>query len=157
MTIGSKLIAGGLTAFGLLAATSASACPDYSMNGEQYTYSSEELYSGKRHRTRAGGDIDLGQCSDMPGGGWVTRQPDFTIRFTGNNSKGRRLRFKVDSECDAVMLVNGPDARWRFDDDSAGDLDPEVSYDNARDGFYDVWIGTVGRSNCNASIEMETF
>lgn len=133
------------------------ACPDYSLNGTQATYSSDQLYTPVRRTLTAGGDMDLAQCNDVPGTGWVTRQPDYTIRITGNSARRRRLQFRTQADCDTVLLVNTPTASWVFDDDGGDGLNAKVDIQQAADGIYDVWVGTSGADGCQATMISETF
>jgi len=146
-----------LTAALAVAAPARAQCPDVSKNGASGSYTSDQLYTAVRHGTDAGGDLDLSDCSGVPGAGWVTSQPDYTFRLTGNEAKRRRLQFRVDGTCDTVLLVNTPAGRWRFDDDGAGSLDPKVDIEAAGNGIYDIWVGTSGQENCRATLFTETF
>jgi hypothetical protein len=141
----------------LVVASPAVACPDSGLNGDQRSYSATDLHSPVRLGVRAGGDMDLARCDSVPGSGWITRQPDLTMTLTGNKN-GRRLEFRVDSACDAVLLVNTPAERWIFDDDSNGNSDPKISIPAAQTGIYDVWVGRLGdRGDCEATLTIETF
>ncbi len=132
-------------------------CPDYSLNGTQVTYSSDQLYTPVRRTLTAGGDLDLAQCNDVPGTGWVTRQPDYTIRITGNSTRRRRLQFRTQADCDTTLLVNTPTARYVFDDDGGEGLNAKIDIPQAADGIYDVWVGTSGEDGCQATMISETF
>ncbi len=133
------------------------ACPDYNLNGTQATYGSDQLYTAVRRTLTAGGDLNLSLCEDVPGSGWITRQPDFTIRLTGNSARRRRLQFRTQANCDTVLLVNTPTASWVFDDDSGDELNAKVDIQQAADGIYDVWVGTSGADGCQATMITETF
>jgi hypothetical protein len=134
----------------------AQACPDYTLNGTALRYTGDQLFTPQRIKVQAGGQVSLDNCPDMPGTGFVARRPDFTITY--RNGRGKRLELRVDSECDAVLLVNRPDGSWLFDDDSNGNADPKISMAAARDGVYDVWIGRLGSQQlCNATLTLETF
>ncbi len=138
-------------------AQTALACPDYTLTGEQATYSSNELYSPVRHTLTAGGDYDLAQCQDIPGTGWVTREPDYTFRLTGNAAQRRKLVFRTEAGCDTVLLVNAPSGSWAFDDDGSQGLNAKIDFQNAADGLYDIWVGTSGTNDCRATLITETF
>lgn len=132
----------------------AQACPDYRKNGRQLAYSANELHQAKWHTVVAGGAINLGQCNLAPGAGHVGDAPDFTITYAGD---GRALEFRVQSQCDATLLVNDPAADWHYDDDGNGNLDPKLRISSARSGIYDVWIGTIAENTCQAQLIVETF
>jgi len=138
------------------AAGAAWACPDFALNGQALTVTATQLYKPQSVKVQAGGDVSLDACAKVPGAGQVAKRPDFTITYRGNGRM--RLEFRVDSDCDAVLLINRPDGTWVFDDDSNGNADPKISIPAARDGLYDVWVGRLGSSSlCNATLTLETF
>ncbi len=95
----------------------------------------------------AGGDVDLSQCG-YPAG-FVITVPDFSFDMTGIYGP---IQVSVDSPgCDTVLLVNGADGSWYYDDDSSGDLMPWLEV-VADDGRMDVWIGTYGGDFCDAQV-----
>lgn len=132
------------------------ACPDYRLNGQVVSLTSDQLYSPVTFERPAGGEVDIGPCP-VPGQGYVTRAPDFTIRYD-RSGRNRDLEFRVDSACDSILLVNLPDGSWRFDDDSNGNMDARIRIGKAPDGTYDVWLGRLGsKEPCRASLTIETF
>lgn len=131
-------------------------CPDYGKSGQRFEFSAEDAYSAKTYTVEAGGNVDLSECSKMPGEGWVTEAPDFTFKLTANPNN-RAIEFKVTSKCDSVLLLNTPNSRWQFDDDSNGALDPKIRVSQATTGYYDVWIGNVEKGYCDATLKVETF
>jgi len=133
----------------------AMACPDVSMNGQGLSYSSDQAYSPRAHSVTAGGNVDLGGCSQQPGYGYVAVPPDFTMNFTANGA-GRALEFRVQGSCDTVLLVNDAGGRWHFVDDTNG-VDPALRLGNASEGIYDIWVGTFGPDLCSATMIVETF
>lgn len=153
------LIPGALlvSSLSLLPALATANCPDFELNGELHTLNADMLYAGQTFSVVAGGPLDLAKCSSVPGTGNITQGPDFTLRISKNEHTGRMLEFKVTSDCDSVMLVNTPGAEWLFDDDNAGNLDARIAIGRARDGIYDVWVGTYGNELCNATLNVETF
>jgi hypothetical protein len=143
---------------GGLSASSAWAqnCPDYALNGTRITISASDLYAPQSVKVQAGGEVSLDGCGSVPGSGRVSKRPDFTIQYNGGGKM--RLEFRVNSECDAVLLVNRPNGEWLFDDDSNGNADPKISISAAPSGLYDVWVGRLGSTSlCNATLIMETF
>ncbi|WP_194744010.1 hypothetical protein [Thermaurantiacus tibetensis] len=94
----------------------AQARPDTFQNGEVRQLSAEALARAPlRLAIPAGGDLDLADCPETRGAGFVTMQPDLTLRLT-ENPLGRRLRFRVES----------------------------VGVDRARAACWDVWLGRPG-------------
>jgi len=130
-------------------------CPDWTENGAEISYNSDTLYTPRAHDVTAGGGVDLAQCSDLPGFGYVGLGPDLTLNYVAG--RGRSLSIRAESSCDTVILVNTPTAAWEYDDDGAGDLDPMVWFDNAQSGIYDIWVGTIENDLCAATLILETF
>ncbi|MDO8907793.1 MAG: hypothetical protein Q7W55_04745 [Pseudohongiella sp.] len=134
----------------------AQACPDASQSGASLTYTSNELYSAKSHKVVAGGGVDLAGCTSLPGFGFVMTAPDFTMTFSGN-STGRELEFRLDTECDSVLMINDASGNWHYDDDTNGSLDAKIRLPKAANGIYDIWVGTRYSGTCNATLILETF
>lgn len=87
----------------------------------------------------AGGPIEAQEGADPACRGYVTEAPDFELRFEPG---GLDLFISARSDSDTTLVVNGPDGRWACDDDSAGDLNPGIRFENPRAGTYDIWVGT---------------
>ena len=121
-------------------AGSVQACPDFSQGGTSLSYTSDDLYTSKSHKVTAGGGTDLAECSDLPGYGFVMEAPDFTLSFS-DNSSGRALEFRLDTECDSILLIN----------------DAKIRLNKAANGSYDVWVGTRYSGTCSATLITETF
>lgn len=77
----------------------------------------------------------------LPSGcvGWVTRTPDYIIRFTGQTNM---LRFYVLGNTDTTLVINSSDGQWHCNDDSYGNTNPTVTIPGASAGQYDVWVGS---------------
>lgn len=145
-------------------ATVASACPDYQLWGnERYTVTGNQLYRPQVLNVVAGGNNFMPGCRHIRAHNWrgeipgyMITQPDFSI--TINGIRGYQLEFRVISQCDATLLINTAGVNWYFDDDDNGNLDPKIRLTRpAGDGIYDIWIGTVDGSQCNAQLIIETF
>lgn len=139
-----------------LSPETAALCPDLSLPGTALQYSSDALYTPQSLKVMAGGPADIAQCSSLPGRGFVTLAPDYTLTFTDNGS-GRALEVRLESECDSVLLINDPLATWHFDDDSNGSMDALLRFNVASEGNYDIWIGSYESEGCNAAVTLETF
>jgi hypothetical protein len=76
----------------------------------------------------------------LPSGcvGWITRTPDYIVRFTGYT---QRLRFFVQSQADTTLVINGANGGWYCNDDAVG-RNPVVDIVGAQPGQYDVWVGS---------------
>jgi len=96
----------------------------------------------------AGGTIDLSRCISGAWG-YVIQRPDYRLNFT-NSAGHRSLTFSLYSNAtDTVLLVNDANGNWYFDDDSAGNLNSQVTIVNPPSGQYDVWTGSYNRSSNN--------
>ncbi|MDP2127792.1 MAG: hypothetical protein Q8K97_10470, partial [Pseudohongiella sp.] len=80
----------------------------------------------------------------------------FTMTFSGN-STGRELEFRLDTECDSVLMINDASGNWHYDDDTNGSLDAQIRLPKAANGIYDIWVGTRYSGTCNATLILETF
>lgn len=97
----------------------------------------------------AGGSIDISDTNSSCRGR-VSNAPDYQVNYTAGSVLP--LIFRVDSDADTTLLINGPNARWVCDDDSGGDLNPEVRFDSPQSGRYDIWVGTYGARTAPATL-----
>ncbi len=141
----SLLLAAATAAIGLTGASAQN--PD----GEPY-YGSVTLEAGfadDPHSVsiNAGGDIDAsslgGSCVGMIGD-----PPDFDLYYTPGDLP---LYLSAMSDSDISLVVNLPDGSWVCDDDSAGNLNPGLTFDSPQDGLYDIWIGNLSGEGNPAS------
>jgi hypothetical protein len=151
---------GLMTSAFLLAPGIAAACPDIALDGAGMSYTAAELYTPKTFGVIAGGNYDLDNCKirtpngDVPTG-FVAAAPDFELWFESNGQYD--LEFRIDSECDSVLLINTAAGNFYFDDDDNGNLDAKIRLSAPSQGLYDIWIGTLGPSTCNAQLTIESF
>ncbi|WP_316014717.1 hypothetical protein [Roseobacter sp. HKCCA0434] len=147
----SLLVAAGL----MLAAGAAHACPNYALNGATINASGSYLYQPRSYDVIAGGGANLAGCLGFSG--FVQSAPDFTLYYDRNGNYD--LEIRVVSNCDAVLLVNGPNGRYFYDDDSNASsyLDPRLYFSGGGSGIYDIWVGTIGTSTCSARLELESY
>ncbi len=144
----------------LVSAGAAVACPDYSLYGDTYHLSGDQLYSERTFSVTAGGDNNISNCRNVRpqtdrGSGYVTTRPDFTIELSG---MGRySLVIQTRSRCDTVLLINTGSVSWYFDDDDGGDGDARISLTNPANGWLDIWVGTYDGQYCDAELSLETF
>ena len=143
-----------------LSAGAAVACPDWSQSGYEFRARASQLYTPWEHRMIAGGDSRIDRCgirnrTDGIPTGYATSQPDVTFWF---EQDGRyQLEFRVVSTCDSMLLVNTGGANWYWDDDDNGNLDPKIRLTRPSQGWFDVWVGTIGPDTCDAVLIIETF
>lgn len=115
------------------------------------TYGDTELAAGFqpdpfKQSVVAGGTIDLAELGYY---GYVADAPDFDVRYTSGEYA---FTIKVENTtADTLLLVNAPDGRWHFNDDSDG-LDPAITFSPPQDGLYDVWVGTLSGDYAEATL-----
>lgn len=127
------------------ASSAAQACPDWRLRPP---FGAVELVAGflpdpYGRSVTAGGSYNLANCG-FNATGWVAAAPDFDLYYTAG---GAPLTFYVNSSYDTVLLISDPNGNWYFDDDSAGNLNPAITFNNPMSGLYDVWIGTYTRGS----------
>lgn len=88
-------------------------------------------------RLTAGGDRDSTRLGSGCAG-YVSNAPDVKVAYGGG--AGNPLIFRVTSDADTMLVINGPDGRWHCNDDANG-LNPGLIFRNAGAGTYDVWVG----------------
>jgi hypothetical protein len=148
-----------LAAFAMLLAIGGTAawakgCPQISEGAEVLNLSASDLYTPDDFDVVAGGDVDLSQCDDFDGFGFVVANPDFSLNYTADEDYD--LEFRATGDCDVVLLVNDNTSTWHFVDDTNG-TDATLRLPNATDGRFDIWIGTYGEDTCDGNLGVETF
>ena len=80
-------------------------------------------------------------ASDVISGctGFIANAPDVRLNYDAGSLP---LILAVASDADTTLVINGPDGSWYCDDDSGGDLNPEIAFDEPQSGKYDIWVGT---------------
>ena len=58
------------------------------------------------------------------------------------------------SQDDTTLVINAPDGEWYCDDDGAGYPNPELTFASPMSGQYDIWVGTYGGGNANATLQI---
>lgn len=134
----------------------AQACPDWQLSGTLFSTDATEAWTPQRHAVTAGGPLNLAQCGSVPGYGYMTQAPSFTITYDAQD-RGLDLDFRVEAQCDTLMLINDSGAAWHFNDDEDGTLNPRLRLAAAPSGVYDVWVGTFGTGSCPATLVVESF
>ena len=90
-----RLVQAALTALTLAVvpmAGAAQTCPDVSLTGQAIDQSAGGLAGGMAFPVVAGGPIDIGLCSDVPGTGFLAESPDFEL-MTRRRVGVKRMRF----------------------------------------------------------------
>jgi hypothetical protein len=143
-------------ALSVAAPAAAQQCPDWRQNGVTVSADAETLWSPRSYPLTAGGGLDLSLCGEVPGFGQVITAPSFTITYD-DRSAGHDLDFRVESQCDTVLLINDAGAVWHYNDDEDGTLNPRLRLGAAPSGVYDVWVGSYSQQACAATLVLETF
>ncbi|MFM6854227.1 MAG: hypothetical protein ACKOUM_09120 [Sphingopyxis sp.] len=100
---------------------------------------------------RSGGSIDASTVSSGCRG-TISTAPDYEVTYNGSGSLP--LIFRSMSSSDTTLVINGPDGRWYCDDDSAGNLNPEVVFNSGMAGVYDIWVGAFSGDGASAVLEV---
>ena len=122
-----------------LAAGSAMACPNWEAAP---SFGQIDLNAGFMpdpyvRNITAGGGYDLAGCFGANGwGGSVASKPDFDLYWNGSSAQ---LTIAVNTNADAVLLINAPDGQWYYSDDPSA-----ITFSNPQMGLYDIWIGAYG-------------
>jgi hypothetical protein len=129
------------------AAAPAFACPDWEAAPHFGTITLQAGFAPDpaQYSITAGGTIPLERCFTGGFSGFVTTRPDFDLYWEGSSAQ---LTIAVQSNADAVLLVNAPDGQWYYSDDHRG-TDPALTFTNPQQGLYDIWIGTYDGSRRN--------
>ena len=79
--------------------------------------------------------------------GFISANPDVRVVYTAGSLP---LIISVASASDTTLVVNGPDGRFRCDDDGGENgLNPSIRYEQPRSGRYEIWVGSY-RSGQNS-------
>jgi len=124
------------------------AAPAYAQqlnSGANGTYGNVQLRSGftpDPHATtvNAGGAYDASQISEECCG-FIDTRASFTLRYRADELP---LYISATSDADTTIVVRAPDGTYKCDDDSAGNLNPIVSWETPRSGRYQIWVGRFG-------------
>ncbi len=95
----------------------------------------------------SGGPIDAANIGCV---GMIADAPDFRLNYVAGDLFP--LILSVDSSADTTLVVNAPDESWACDDDSAGNFNPMVQFDAPVTGQYDIWVGSFGGTNDEATL-----
>ena len=74
---------------------------------------------------------------------------DFLFEVVG--LEGHRLMLEVSGGCDTMLMVSANGHRF-YDDDDAGDFQPQITLTRPRSGVYHVWVGTDEPDTCDAML-----
>jgi hypothetical protein len=139
-----KQLAIGIAALCITAAAAQAQCPEVRTGQVKFTIKEGFPIDPSVHNVTAGGSLDLSKCLSVPGRGWVTKRPDFSVNYKTRSGgpSAFTLTFRIDSAADTVLLVNDPNGKWHYNDDGGKGLNAKLSFSRASPGRYDVWVGT---------------
>ena len=129
-------------------------CPNPGLNGQMVTYEGSALaMSEQRLNVIAGGNIDLGACSQVPGHGTIIEGPDFTMNLMISGQSVYDLDLSTTgADCDTVLLAQDAAGQWYYNDDDGGDLTSRLSIPSVAAGEIDIWVGTFGAATCQTTL-----
>ena len=94
----------------------------------------------------SGGAIPASRIRDGCAG-FISGSPDVRLVYTAGSLP---LIISVAAASDTTLVVNGPDGRFRCDDDGGENgLNPSLRYEQPRSGRYEIWVGSY-RSGQNS-------
>ncbi len=82
---------------------------------------------------------------------YVSRAPDFSLTYTAGNFP---LTIYAESQADTTLLINLPNGTWVADDDSGGNLNPLLKFNNPPSGRYDIWVGLLNAGTAPAVLKI---
>lgn len=91
----------------------------------------------------AGGAYDAAQLGDNCNG-YIATRPTFSLRYRAGELP---LYIGAVADGDTTLVVRAPNGSWMCDDDSGGNLNPLVSWENPASGRYQIWVGRFGAQN----------
>ncbi|MBN35979.1 MAG: peptidase S1 [Rhodospirillaceae bacterium] len=124
----------------------ASACPDWELDPAFGSIELNEYFPNDPYTKviEAGGNHSVSRCfQDNSLSGTVAAAPDFDLYYRTSGSS--TLNIYVRSGADTVLLISDPYGEFWFDDDSGGGDDPLITFPNAVDGLYNIWVGSYNR------------
>jgi len=143
--------------FALLALTVGVSAQNFSLNPYFGEVSLRAGFSPDPHvvNVTPGGNINLRDARSRIGisaAGYIADAPDVRLQYT---SGSYNLTIKVDGAgTDTVLLINGPNGDWFYDDDTNG-LNPQIRFNSPSSGQYDIWVGTYSNSRSSSSVRLE--
>jgi hypothetical protein len=97
-----------------------------------------------------GGDNDSREVSDACVGN-IGGPPDVNLNYSSGSFP---LYIFAESDSDVTLVVNTPDGTWVCDDDSSAGLNPGVSFKSPAGGLYNIWVGTFGGAEGEATLNI---
>lgn len=100
---------------------------------------------------QAGGNRDASSIKAAGCIGQIGNNPDYAVRYSAGSLP---LYFRTVSSSDTSLVVRAPNGNWSCDDDSGGDLDPQIVFNSPDSGTYHVWVGSLNGSITPATLQV---
>ena len=108
-------------------------------------YTVEISAGGRNDASRLGRDC-RGRIGDAP---------DFRLTYRAGSDFPLYIRAIAEDGRDITLAVATPRNGWVCDDDSLGNLNPEITFANPSSGVYNIWLGTFAEgSQSRARLEI---
>lgn len=75
--------------------------------------------------------------------GAIAARPNVSLTFPASTAP---LYISATAGADTTLVVRAPDGSYHCDDDSAGDLNPVVTFETPAAGRYQIWVGTYAHN-----------
>ena len=139
--------------------TSTASCPTATTSGTPVSATGQQLWYILTYQNEpAGGTVPIGSCAGLPGNGYISTQPNYSLTVSDMGGYNR-LEIETYGNCDTVLLIRDPSGNWIYDDDSGRSTNAEVNVWNnpVLSGTVDIWVGTYGAADCEVTLEIETW
>jgi len=131
-------------------AVPAKACPDAALSGPPMQVDVGQP-APPALQVSAGGSVSLTGCK-LELSGQVSAAPAAQVALSGS-AGAQSLTLRVDSGCEAMILVHDGAAGWRTS--GAASRSPSLTLPQAADGGYAVWVATSGPARCGATLNAQ--
>mgnify|MGYP000899891616 CR=1 FL=1 len=100
---------------------------------------------------QAGGNRDASSVKAAGCIGQIGNNPDYVVRYRAGSLP---LYIRAESSSDTSLVVRAPNGNWSCDDDSAGNLNPQVAFNSPDSGTYHIWVGSLNGSVVPATLQV---
>ena len=100
---------------------------------------------------QAGGNRDASSIKAAGCIGHIGSNPDYVVRYSAGSLP---LYIRASSSSDTSLVVRAPNGNWSCDDDSGGDLDPQIVFNSPDSGAYHIWVGSLNDAVVSAQLQI---
>ncbi len=100
---------------------------------------------------QAGGNRDASSIKAAGCVGQIGTNPDYVVRYSAGSLP---LYIRANSSSDTSLVVRAPNGNWSCDDDSGGDLNPQIVFNSPDSGAYHIWVGSLSGSVVSAQLQI---